>query len=278
MLTCGSMVPRLRIASSASSANRHPPLWLFVGMPALVDALLAGSAIPGGVAGSPNRSAIKGLRPCTSSARRATAGVALHVLSLRDSAAVGNRRRDPVDYRFDGYQRLVFPPERGQQGELRRTPEPARSVIWVMIWRLPAAARSSRHEASVSLVPRFSTTCDGMSGRRRPISWTMRANGKAPFSRQGLANVTNRGHGFHLDATPIDRVRQGVAAHADPVAVMPAGELGGEGATIDVRGQPGPWYGRSCVGRRLREFALPSLCNHPHRDRVAAVREHGSGR
>src|ERR1700734_1977337 len=70
-----------RITVAASSANRQHHIcrsWHAGGGGTPV---LAGSAIPG-IGGSWNRFAIKGITPCTSPARQATAGVALHVFSL----------------------------------------------------------------------------------------------------------------------------------------------------------------------------------------------------
>ena len=50
------------------------------------------------------------------------------------------------------------------------------SVVWGMIWIFPAAARSSPQAPRCCFVPRLSTTSSGISGRRRPSSWAMRAN------------------------------------------------------------------------------------------------------
>ena len=77
---------RKTVAASSANRQRHICCSWHAGRGGTP--VLAGSAIPG-IGGSWNRFAIKGIRPCTSPARQATAGVALHVLSLRHCRQAG---------------------------------------------------------------------------------------------------------------------------------------------------------------------------------------------
>ena len=96
---------------------------------------------------------------------------------LGDAAAVGADDRNAIDHGLDRDQRLVFPPERRQQGELGQAPEPARVGRVGHDLDVAGGRQVEPAGASVSLVPRLSTTSSGISGRRRPSSWAMRANG-----------------------------------------------------------------------------------------------------
>ena len=96
---------------------------------------------------------------------------------LRDSAAVGADDRDAVDHGFDGRERLVLEPERGQQSDPRPAPEPPGIGGVAHDVEVDAGDGSRPQAASVLRLARLSTTRSGISGRRRPSSAAMRAKG-----------------------------------------------------------------------------------------------------
>ena len=79
------------------------------------------------------------------------------------------------------------------------------------------------------------------------------------------------------DPVPVDRVGQGVAIEPDAIAVMPAGELRGDDAGIDVGQRRGLAIAEVMDREDDGNLSAPGQVDHPGRDGVAAVGEHDVG-
>ncbi len=144
-----------------------------------------------------------------------------------------------------------------------------------MTVRFPAAARSSPQAPRSSLVPRLSTTMSRICIRPAPAELV---GNPGECVHSFLAAGIDKCDKPRLSAgcshpAPVHGIVQDAAIEADPVAVMPAGKLGGDEAIIDVGEPPSIGVSEIVQGEHHGHAAPAGLRDHPQRDRIAAVGE-----